>query len=263
MDEKINFDKKLEQRYQDLFRFTEKTAKKSRNFLIGERPDSVGKKVILFHFARAAYLLDAIFRLCNQGFATEAMVILRSLLNLYINIKWLTTSNSEERLARFVDFGAVYEALAFDRLAERRGSSANFHPREDFELVKRKYGLKKTSDFFRGSGKSIRQMAKDVNLDSEYDVVYSHLSAVEHTGLETAASYVKHPEGKIVLKAGPRDDNIRLVLLTALKYYFFVEGMTREMFGLDCAPLEKETQEWSVLSIKYLAGVKVKIVDPG
>ena len=190
------------------------------------------------------------------------MVILRSLLNLYINIKWLTTSNSAERFVRFVDFGAVYEALAFDRLAEGRGLSAHFHPRQAFEVVKRKYGLKKPSVFFRWSEKSIRQMAKEVNLDREYDVVYSQLSAVEHTGLQTAASYVEHPDGKIVIKAGPRDDNIPLVLLTSLKYYFFVEGITRETFGIDCSPLEKDTQEWSVLSIKYLAGITVKIVDP-
>lgn len=257
----MSFDKVLEQTYQDLFSFTENAVKNSRNFLVGERPNTVGKKVTLFHFARAVYLLDAIYRLCKQGFATEAMVILRSLLNLYINIKWLSTSNSSERFTRFVDFGAVYEALAIDRLAERRGLSANFHPRQDFEVVKKKYGLKKTRDFFSWSQKSIRQMAKEVKLDHEYDVVYSQLSAVEHTGLETAASYVENPEGKIVLKAGPRDDNIRLVLLTALKYYFFVEGITREVFGLDCSPLEKDTQGWSVLSIKYLAGVTVKIVD--
>jgi hypothetical protein len=261
MDDKISFDKKLEQRYQDLFGFTEKTVKKSRNFLVGEKPDTLGKKITLFHFARAAYLLDAIYRLCNQGFATEAMVILRSLLNLYINIKWLTSSNTAERLERFVDFGAVYEALALDRLAERRGLKANFHPHREFELVKKKYGLKRRSDFFRWSGKSIKQMAKDVNLDSEYDGVYSHLSAIEHTGPESAADYVEHPQGKILIKAGPRDNNIRLVLLTALKYYFFVEGITRGIFGADCSPLEKDTQEWSVLSIKYLSGVTVKISD--
>ena len=118
------------------------------------------------------------------------------------------------------------------------------------------------NDFFRWSDKSTKQMAKDVNLDSEYDGVYSQLSAIEHTGPESVANYVEHPEGKIVIKAGPRDDNIRLVLLTALKYYLSVEEITREIFGLDCSPLEKDTREWAVLSIKYFCGLTAKIIDP-
>jgi len=262
MDEITSFEKKLRQTYQELFSFTEKTIKKSRQFLVGEKGDSIAKRVTLFHFARAAYLLEAIFRLCREGFATEAMVILRSLLNLLINIKWLTTSNSAERLARFVDFGAVYEAMAFDRLAQR-SSNACYHPLQDFELIKAKYGLKKRNDFFTWSGKSIRKMATEVNLQVEYEKVYSRLSAVEHTGLETASDYVENPEGKIVIKAGPREDKILLVLLTALKYYLWVEGITRETFDVECLSLEEDTNAWSALSIKLLTGVPVRIVDGG
>jgi hypothetical protein len=261
MSETSSIPEKLKLAYQELFEFTEATVKKSRKFLSGERPDTLGKRITLIHFARAVYLLEAMSRLCNQGFATEAQVLLRSLLNLYINIKWLTTGNTLERMERYADFGFVYEILALDRLVARRGLQANYHPHPEFERVKEKYKLKKERDFFYWSGKTIKQMAIEVNLVGEYEVVYSRLSAIEHTGPVSAASYVEHREGKILIKAGPREDNIRLALLTGLNYYFFVEGVTRETFGIDCSPLEQDSREWARLSIKYLSGVEVKIID--
>lgn len=104
----------LNHKYQNLFDFTKGTIDESINFVVGERANTLEIQVTLFHFARAAYLLDAIYRLCIQGLATVAMVKLRSLLNLYVNIKWLTTGDTQKSFEIFVDFEVVFKKLAMD-----------------------------------------------------------------------------------------------------------------------------------------------------
>ena len=194
----MNNDKILRQKYQNLFNFSENTIEKSRNFLVGEKAATLEKQVTLFHFARAVYLLDAIYRLCAQGFATEAMVILRSLLNLYINIKWLTSGDSKKRFERFAEFEVVFKKLAIEAVikygaikGEIKNTNLNIHD-EEFDRVKKKYNLRKKRDLFSWSGKSLSKMATNVNLEKEYSRIYSKLSSIEHTGPESVQNYLEY-----------------------------------------------------------------------
>ena len=111
----------LSKKYKELFNFTRKAIEESLNFLEGENANTVERQITLLHFARAAYLLDAIYRLALQGLATEAMVILRSLLNLYINIKWLTKGDSKKLFERYADFEVVYRKLAIEDVIKYGG----------------------------------------------------------------------------------------------------------------------------------------------
>ena len=254
----MNDVKILYQKYQDLFDFSENTIEKSHNFLVGEKAATLEKQVTLFHFARAVYLLDAIYRLCAQGFATEAMVILRSLLNLYINIKWLTSGDSKKSFERFAEFEVVFKKLAIEAVIkygtikdEIKNDNLNIHDKE-FDRVMKKYNLGKKRDLFCWSGKSLFRMATDVNLEKEYSIIYSKLSSMEHTGPESVKNYLEHSEERgFTIKAGPRDENIDLVLVTALEYYFKVQEITRKIFGLDCSALENDVQIFLELQNKY------------
>lgn len=205
-------------------------------------------------------MLDAIYTLTIQGLATEAMVILRSLLNLYINIKWLSTGDTKKRFERFADFEVVFKKLAMQTLVEHgniweqvKNDNLNIHDK-DFESVKKKYDLKKREDFYNWSGKSIFKMAldKEVNLGKEYRIIYGRLSSTEHTGPESARDYLDDSgKGATKIKAGPRDENIDLVLITALEYYFNVKAIAHSAFGLEWLTLESDREAFLKIRRKF------------
>jgi hypothetical protein len=251
----------LYNKYRDLFDFTKNAVDESINFVVGEHANTIERKATLFHFVRASYLLDAIYRLCIQGLATEAMVILRSLLNLYINITWLTTGDTKKRFERFADFEVVFKKLDMDKIVQHgdiwdeiKNDDLNVHDSE-FEKVKTKYNLKKRKDFTNWSGESIYEMARDngVNFEKDYKIIYGRLSAIEHTGPESVRSYLDDCEkGKTKIKAASRDENIDLVLITALEYYFNVKAITHNVFDAGWDNLKSVEHDFSDLRNKYL-----------
>jgi hypothetical protein len=247
-------------KYQDLFDFTKATIDENFNFVIGERTNTVERQVTLFHFVRAAYLLNAIYILCLYGLATEAMVILRSLFNLYINIKWLTAEDTQKRFERFADFEVVFKKLGIDDVVQHgdiwdeiNNDDLTVHDNE-FEKIKTKYHLKERKDFFNWSGESIYKMAKDVgaNLEKDYKIIYGRLSSIEHTGADSVRSYLDNSEkGKTQIKAASRDENIDKVLITALEYYFYVKAITHNLFDVSWDNLKSVEQDFSKLRNKY------------
>ena len=248
------------EKYQDLFDFTKSTIDESLNFVIGENANTLERRVTLYHFVRAAYLLDAIYRLCLQGLATEAMVILRSLLNLYINLKWLTAGDTKKRFERFDDFEVIFKKLAMDDIIQQgdiwdeiKNDNLTVHDKE-FERIKKKYKLRERKNFFNWTGKSIYKMANDkgVNLGKEYKIIYGNLSSIEHTGPDLVRSYLDDSENGITnIKPASRDENIDLALITALEYYFGVKAITHNIFDLSWNNIKSVEQIFSDLKNKY------------
>ena len=250
----------LLKKYKDLFDFAQNAIEEDGRFLIGQNANTLEKQVTLFHFVRAGYLLAAIYTLTIHGLATEGMVLLRSLLNLYINIKWLNTSDTKRRFERFADFEVVFKKLDMQTIVEHgdiweqiENERLNTHD-ADFESVKNKYGLRKREDFFNWSGKSIFKMAADegVNLEKEYRLIYGRLSSIEHTGPESVRDYLDDSEKGITnFRAGARDENIDLVLLTALEYYFHVKAIVHNVFDLEWHTLERDREAFLSIRSKY------------
>jgi hypothetical protein len=140
----INFMEGLYQKYNDLFAFAQKHIEKDAQFLIGQNANSLKKRIVLFHFTRALNLLNAICLLCKNGFVTEAMVLLRSLFNLLVNIRWLMADDSEERIKRFADFEIIFKYQQFKAVGDM-GDKIKAKALKDLEAnaikIKNKYGL--------------------------------------------------------------------------------------------------------------------------
>jgi hypothetical protein len=97
-------------------------------------------------------------------------------------------------------------------------------------------------------------MAKepDVNLKKEYDSIYSQLSSIEHTGPESARYYLDDShKGYTGIKLGPKDENIPLVLITSLEYYFDVKAIILDVFNIEWQKLEEVKSDFSNLREKY------------
>lgn len=256
----------LARKYEDLFDFTKTTIDEGPTFLAGKNANSVAKQVTLFHLVRAGYLLEATYTLSAHGLATEAMVILRSFLNLYINLKWLTSADAAQRFQRFADFEVVFKKLAMQTVIDHgdiwdeiKDENLTIHD-QNLESIKKKYGLMKKQDFLNWSGKSIFKMAseKGVDLEKEYRVIYGRLSSIEHTGPESVRHYLDDSEKGITsIKAGPRDENIHLVLITALEYYFHVKAIAHTIFDVEWTGLEKDREAFLKVRSKYWGEEKV------
>jgi hypothetical protein len=253
-------------KYRDIFKLTRKTIKGNLRFLVGEQANSLKRQVTLFHYVRAAYLVEAIYALCKQGLATEAMVLLRSLLNLFINIKWLTKEDCEKRFERYADFEVIYKKLSIDTLFEHgeiwdeiEKPEINIHD-EDFEKIKNKYELKNRRDYFNWSGKTIYQMAKDVTLEKEYAIIYGRLSSREHTSPDSVRDYLETSEkGFTEIKQVKKAKDIDLVLLTALQYYYQIKAILHDIFSIEWRDMKSYEKEFSDLQNKYWGNSKEKV----
>lgn len=248
-------------KYQDIFDFTEGVIEKTPGIFSGQKDDTLEKQITIYHLARANYLLDATKILCNQGYVIEALVLIRSLVNLYINLKWLTSGDSSQRMERYADFEVIFKKKKFEigkkysRHKEKNQKINSFPHENSFKEVINKYGLK--SNIIKGpiqwSGKSIYQMAKDVGLTLDYELIYSQLSSIEHTCPSSAREYLgKIPEGNTILNIGPRDKDISGEMLTAIDYLFKVREVALKVFDLDFEERSKEIEEFNKLQEKYL-----------
>ena len=250
----------IARKYSDLLDFAKTAIDEGPRFLAGQNANTTATQVTLLHVVRAGYLLEAIYNLCVQGLATEAMVILRSLLNLYINLKWMTSTDVARRFQRYADFEIIFNKLAMKTIIDHGDIWDDIKDDEltiydaGFESIKKKYCLKKRQDFFNWSGKSIFMMAseKGVDLEKEYRIVYGRLSSIEHTGPDSVRQYLDDSErGFTKINAGPRDENIDLVLLTALSYYFDVKAIAHNVFDLEWSNIQTHREAFSDLQRKY------------
>jgi len=246
------------EKYKDIFDFIDEIITSCPNDFKGIKADSLAKQITLFHYARASYLIDAINRLCMAGYATEAMVILRSLFNLYINIKWLTSEDQNYRMERYADFEIIFKKQIKNNIIEHTSipieniSGSNISLDEVYDRIKFKYNLKTVRGFHNWSGKSIYQMAKDIGLEKAYLILYGKLSEIEHTGPASAHEYFDYSKkGTIVLKTGPRAKNIDFVLLTSIRYFYDVKEITYSVFNLKWQSVERDKQIYSDLKDKY------------
>lgn len=253
----------IARKYRDLFDSAKAAIDEGSTFLTGQNANTTARQVTLLHVVRAGYLLEATYTLCAHGLATEAMVVLRSLLNLYINLKWMTSTDVAQRFQRFADFEAVFKKLAMQTIIDQgdiwdeiKDDNLTIHDQR-FESIKKKYSLTKERGFLNWSGKSISKMAseKGVDLEKEYRLIYGSLSSIEHTGPESVRHYLDDSEKGITkIKTGPRDENIDLVLLSALGYYFDVKAIAHNIFELEWPNIEANKEPFFSLQRKYWSG---------
>ncbi len=251
----------LYNKYSDIFSLADEIVSKGPVPLKEKNVDSLAEKITLFHYARALYLLESIKILCSEGYATEAMIILRSLFNLFINIRWLTSKDIKYcdikyRMERFADYDVIFRKKHQDNIIKfcsgviNKDESTFFD--KEFARIKKKYPKEKNFDPRFWSGRSIFEMASEVSLESEYRILYSQLSELEHTGPSSKNKYIDFSEkGKMKIKTGPRDLDITIVLLTALTYFIDINAITHTIFKLKLYDLEKYKKDLNALKNIY------------
>ena len=99
--------------------------------------------------------------------------------------------------------------------------------------------------------------AKGVDLGKEYKIIYGNLSSIEHTGPDSVRSYLTDSlPGKTVIKPASRDENIDLVLITALEYYFSVKAIVHNIFDIRWDNLKSVEEKFFDLKNKYWGKIR-------
>ncbi len=221
-----------------------------------ESASTLPRQVVFFHYVKAISLLDAIQILTQKNKTNEAGIILRSLLNLFINFKWLTLTDSDKRMQRYADFEIISKKRKMDLAGVLSADEEEKQKTKEIEnqhkVIIEKYSLnpKDWKSMTQWSGKSIRQMAIDVDLLADYEKVYSYLSFEEHTDPSTITNYISRSTNEEnIYIANPDDYLIALILWTAISYYFQIEEVVAKIFNVN---FPEQTVNLRTLANKYL-----------
>ena len=254
----------LRDQYGDLFEFALDVVKRNQALAARWRPMDLETAVVLYHFGKGVNLLEATRRLCLDGFAREAISPSRSLLNILINLRWLTKPGVyAKRIKKFTDHEVTSKAnramtlIRWDtEITEELKQEYREIIREAREDAKCK-GIPKGKDGrYRNWHPGIRAMAEDVGLLSEYHITYARLSQTEHTDPERVTEYVEDHDSQSSLTSivGPSDEYALLVMSDSIRYFLNVTIDAAQFLALkqkDEEWTKHEVDEFSRLREKY------------
>lgn len=182
-----------------------------------------------FHLYKATRLLKAIVILGEKAHCSEGYILLRTLLNLCINLKWMFEKSIPYRTKRFADFDVVFKqkgidtSLQFGGFAETEKNELIEISRENKKKIKdlkNQYVLPPEYDLNSWSGKSISDMASETGIGWYYNLVYTTLSNHEHTNPNSVQEYFEGVhDGKWSLKEKDHDEEELELLIKALAIY--------------------------------------------
>lgn len=213
-------------RYWSLFRRSADLSSCMKQLINKLESKSTLQEVVLYHVVRAHSILRAITAACSAGNASEAIVLLRSLLVLVINIRWMLREDAESRTERFADFEVVRKRLTADilveygRIPDEAKESYNGFLRTEVDAVRGKYGLQGDEDLQSWSGISIVEMARQVDLVALYYLIFGYVADIDYTSPNMAGHYLDRDEnGQARVMWSNSDDKIEQVMFSAMDFF--------------------------------------------
>lgn len=185
-----------------LLTFCEEIYEQTKDVSASRSAPIIVRNVFFVFLAKARTLLKSITLLYKNGQYPPASVLLRSLLELYIQAKWISEKDVVGLTTRYAELATVSRLRAFYKT--KPDLDAYLHSCSDEEKkrfdektrIAKAYGyesLMKVKDWrpqtSKGHPISVSQMAKDVGLDYEYQVTYNKLCETTHIGPGSDTDY--------------------------------------------------------------------------
>jgi hypothetical protein len=245
-------DEKIRERFRDYFDYADEVVRECSSIEEKTFEPERRNAILLYHYAKAINLLHAVLNLCLKGFAREAIVVSRSLFNLFINLKWLTSGYSPSRFEWFADFEIVAKKNQLDTLFVHREIPVEEWKKlrkeieEELDYFKTKYGyvkdnetrlnkLKKWSPQISEMMKSLCEVKRTEEGTGgmcflrEYALTYQRLSQTEHTDPYSVHEYLSGAEGEgVTVKLGASEDYIPTVMADSIRYLLNVRQICSE-----------------------------------
>jgi len=151
--------------------------------------------VCLFHVQRSSDLLKSIVMLCRGNHQIDAKILLRSFLNLYINLAWIVNEDEDARFTRYADHEPVFKKQIYDSTMPYIRANSDHDLARQEQAVRAANALKKYWGYDADkrvkswTNKTLAAMAEDLELRWEYNVLYRYLSEIEHAGASAVCEY--------------------------------------------------------------------------
>jgi len=187
---------------------------------------SAFQQVVCFLFGKACKSYHAIHLLCKGSFGQDAAILVRSLLEILINLFYIAEEESEQRAENFIRYWIIMEKHRLEK-CKKRGLLNSIQEENQIiqkyeeEIDRRKKGgiKEKRGKEYKWSGKSIAQMAREVGLDYHHDVIYWRLSQIAHPNIKGSEYFVSDQGNDLKIDCGPGKTHIEESFTTAFDFF--------------------------------------------
>ncbi len=201
------------------------------------------QRIFLFFLTKAIKTYSASCILCQEGYGQDACVLLRSLLESLISVKYmlLDLDSADEKALRFVEYKWV---ILKRYLSETKNGLEN--EQEDdlyskkkliidkFNEYKKKYNIVSDRALLSWSGKTIKDMARitDKNLFQEYESAFRIYSRFSHTSIIGDNEYMDFKNNILTFSPSPGTIAVTSALKNAVNYTMDFLRVFNDMFNL-------------------------------
>jgi len=192
-----SYQKKVYEDNKNYFDLNDRLLKETGILLSNNRtqPNKLSIVVVDFLCIKAFKTYWAMMKLCNQCFVQDAGILLRSLFETLVNILYIGKSDPEKRAKLYIEYDHMARKDQLDKVEkwlESHPDLQNSMPDKittlkSFNEVRNNYPHKRY-----WSGKTMQQMAYDVKLEYDYDLVYWFLSNLHHSGVRSSSEYISY-----------------------------------------------------------------------
>jgi len=197
------------------------------------------QQMVRFALGKAHKTHRAILILCGQGYGEDAAVLLRTLLELAIDVRYMKLDPGEDRGQRWLDYywvtryefsrTAAKSSLAeFDDVRQEIQQHPEVQERIEAEARRVQQRWKFWKDEHKGNlvrpgnwhGSNTRQIPREIGWELSYDLVYSQTSLLSHTSVRAANDYLMETgvDDTTRLNAAPSENYVERVVASAAGY---------------------------------------------
>lgn len=187
------------------------------------RPSVVREGHVMVFVARATTSLEAVELLATRGFVADALSVMRTIVELDIDLAFILQEETERRLELFFGHEQVRAWLLAQAIARLPGEqppeqvAAMATLRERFDAVRANY-----PNLYSWCPTRIRERAVATERHHSYDLAYAEGCAASHSGPEGLRhAYTTREEAEnthVTLLVGPQTPNGHPVVLACTSY---------------------------------------------
>ncbi len=188
---------------------------------------------VLSLYTKARKQASALYSLASQGYGEDALILARSLVNLCIDLEYITAdpNQTEARARRWAAKGR----------AERRkfGRRVGTTPSDEHKI-----NWPTEEALAEEWPQSIEERAKDAGLENFYNLPYRHGSSFEHSDSWSATSFLKlADDGPVDMLTGPSDRFVDLALLTLACAFAEIACRFGRFYDFDLRDADQEMEK--------------------
>lgn len=175
-----------------------------------KRPLNITEDVVCYLISKSMTTARCALQCSERGYTQDAFMLIRSIFENLVNIRYLLQGDSEKKAVRFIEFDYWQRRNQFKLRLQypiREQQVKQSIEKEKIKLdeicakLHKKYGIKER--WINWSNKNMHQMSDKVSLGNVYAVLWGDLSALIHGSVRASNAYIDITGEKVEFKVGP------------------------------------------------------------